>query len=78
MRWYRIRNSETQKVRVVLPQAVVSLSADLRFGGSDVFIRRDPGTGHVVLSHRPESWDSFFKRRLDANVPNEFMDRSPA
>ncbi len=51
----------------------VRLPSDFRFEGSEVFIRQDPGTGDVVLSRRPESWDSFFKLRREANVPDEFM-----
>jgi antitoxin VapB len=53
----------------------VRLPADFRFEGSEVFIRQDDATGDVVLSRRPESWDSFFKLRQEANVPDEFMDR---
>jgi len=51
----------------------VRLPADFRFAGSEVFIRQDPATGDVVLSRRPESWDSFFKLRQEANVSDEFM-----
>ena len=51
----------------------VRLPADLRFEGSEVFIRQDPETGDVILSRRPESWDSFFKLRCEANVPDDFM-----
>jgi antitoxin VapB len=51
----------------------VRLPADLRFEGTEVFIRQDDATGDVVLSRRPESWDSFFKLRRDAKVPDEFM-----
>lgn len=51
----------------------VRLPADLRFEGSEVFIRQDEVSGDVILSRRPESWDSFFKLRQKANVPNEFM-----
>ena len=51
----------------------VRLPADFRFGGSEVFIRQDPATGDVILSRRPESWDSFFQLRREANVPDEFM-----
>jgi len=57
----------------------VRLPADFRFEGSEVFIRQDPATGDVILSRRPESWDSFFKLRREANVPEEFMaDRKDA
>jgi len=51
----------------------VRLPADLRFEGSEVFIRQDDATGDVILSRRPESWDSFFKLRQETNVPDEFM-----
>ena len=51
----------------------VRLPADLRFEGSEVFIRRDPATGDVILSRRPESWDGFFRLRREANVPREFL-----
>ena len=51
----------------------VRLPADFRFEGSEVFIRQDPATGDVVLSRRPESWESFFRLRQEANVPVEFM-----
>jgi len=51
----------------------VRLPAEFRFEGKEVFIRQDQTTGDVILSRRPESWDSFFKLRQEANVPEEFM-----
>lgn len=39
----------------------VRLPAECRFGGSEVFVRRDPQTGDVILSRRPESWKDFFE-----------------
>lgn len=51
----------------------VRLPAEFRFDGDEVFIRKDESTGDVILSRRPESWDSFFKLRQAANVPGEFM-----
>jgi antitoxin VapB len=57
----------------------VRLPADFRFEGSEVFVRQDQATGDVVLSRRPESWDSFFKLRQEGSVPDEFMaDRQDA
>ena len=58
------RNGRSQAVR---------LPADFRFEGSEVFVRRDPTTGDVVLSRRPESWESFFEFSRQAGVPEEFM-----
>ena len=51
----------------------VRLPADLRFEGTEVFIRKDPKTGDVILSRRPGSWGEFFKLRDEANVPEDFM-----
>jgi antitoxin VapB len=51
----------------------VRLPADLRFEGSEVFIRQDQTTGDVILSRRPESWDGFFELRRQASVPEDFM-----
>jgi antitoxin VapB len=57
----------------------VRLPADLRFEGTEVYIRRDPKTGDVVLSRRPESWDSFFELVDRERVPEDFMsDRKDA
>jgi antitoxin VapB len=51
----------------------VRLPVEFRFEGSEVFIRQDRATGDIILSRHPESWDSFFKRRREANVAAEFM-----
>ena len=45
------RNGRSQAVR---------LPADFRFPGSEVYVRRDPATGDVILSRRPDSWQDFF------------------
>jgi virulence-associated protein VagC len=45
------RNGRSQAVR---------LPADYRFPGSEVYVRRDPATGDVILSRRPDSWQDFF------------------
>ena len=59
----------------------VRLPADFRFEGKEVYIRQDPATGDVILSRRPESWESFFKLVAEAGIPDDFMsdrdDRPP-
>lgn len=47
----------------------VRLPREFRFDGKEVFIRKDPDSGDVILSKRPGSWDGFFAR-LDA-IPEE-------
>ncbi len=52
----------------------VRLPADMRFEGSEVFIRKDPKTGDVILSRQPDdSWESFFKLVDEAGVPEDFL-----
>ena len=58
------RNGRSQAVR---------LPADFRFEAKEVFIRQDPATGDVILSRRPDSWESFFELTEQAGVPGDFM-----
>jgi antitoxin VapB len=59
----------------------VRLPSEYRFQGSEVFIRRDPASGDVILSRRPESWHDFFELADTIEVPERFMahrrDRPP-
>jgi antitoxin VapB len=38
----------------------VRLPGEFRFEGKEVFIRRDPKTGDVVLSQKPDNWDNLW------------------
>ena len=58
------RNGRSQAVR---------LPADLRFDSNEVYVRRDPASGDVILSRRPESWSDFFVLMQTVDVPPEFM-----
>ena len=49
----------------------VRLPAPFRFEGNEVYIRRDPQTGEVVLSAAPSSWDTFFALRESLSLPHE-------
>lgn len=53
----------------------VRLPVEFRFEGSEVFIRRDPLTGDVILSSRTgwTSWDEFLAQRDLTAVPTDFM-----
>ena len=51
----------------------VPLPAEYRFEGSEVYVRRDPATGDVILSRRPESWKDFFEFMKTVNVPDDFL-----
>jgi antitoxin VapB len=60
------RNGRSQAVR---------LPADFRFTGSEVYIRRDPATGDVILSRRPDSWQDFFDLIDKLDIPGDFMSK---
>ena len=51
----------------------VRLPAEFRFEGSEVFVRRDPKTGDVILSRKPASWNGLFALYDRDDVPADFM-----
>jgi len=51
----------------------VRLPAEYRFAGTQVYIRRDPETGDVILSRKPTTWEGFFAALKDADVPADFL-----
>jgi antitoxin VapB len=58
------RNGRSQAVR---------LPSEYRFEGSEVYVRRDPATGDVILSRRPESWQGFFELTESIDFPKDFL-----
>lgn len=54
----------------------VRLPAAYRFNAKEVFVRRDPDTGDVILSRRPADWSGFFAALREAEVPATFLDRT--
>ena len=65
--------ADTAKIFITGRSQAVRLPREYRFEGSEVYIRRDPSTGDVVLSRRPESWDGFFALDATTQVPADFM-----
>ena len=58
------RNGRSQAVR---------LPSEYRFQGSEVYVRRDPESGDVILSRRPDSWADFFDLMRSIEVPKDFL-----
>ncbi len=65
--------ANTAKVFNTGKSQAVRLPKEYRFEGREVFIRRDPKTGDVVLSRHPDSWDGFFALYETTEVPDDFM-----
>jgi antitoxin VapB len=59
-------------LRSVPPNCSATAEAK-RFEGSEVYVRRDPATGDVILSRRPESWEDFFELMKSIDVPSDFL-----
>lgn len=52
----------------------VRLPAEFRFDGDEVYIRRDPETGDVILSRKPGDWNDFFELIDSLEISDNFMD----
>ncbi len=52
----------------------VRLPAKFRFEGTEVFIEKDPATGNLIVSPKPQSsWETFLALREQTDVPAGFM-----
>lgn len=65
--------NQTAKIFTNGRSQAVRLPAAYRFEGKEVFIRRDPLTGDVILSRKPANWDDFFVALKDTDVPVDFL-----
>ncbi|MGB8259521.1 MAG: AbrB family transcriptional regulator [Terracidiphilus sp.] len=54
----------------------VRIPAQFRFSASEVYIRRDPANGDLILSQAPASLDEIFAALDELGVPEDFL--SPA
>jgi antitoxin VapB len=59
------RNGRSQAVR---------LPSQFRFDGDEVYVRRDETSGDVILSRRPNSWQSFFDQVKAVDMPGDYLD----
>lgn len=51
----------------------VRLPVNYRFDCDEVYIRKDPESGDVIISKKPGSWDDFFKLMQAIEIPENFM-----
>ncbi len=51
----------------------VRIPAEFRFRTEEVFVRRDPQTGDLILSQAPSTWSEIFTVLDDAAFPAEFL-----
>jgi antitoxin VapB len=65
--------SQTAKIFMNGRSQAVRLPAAFRFDAKEVFIRRDPKTGDVILSQKPTTWDGFFEALKGVEIPDDFL-----
>jgi antitoxin VapB len=71
--------TQTAKVFQNGRSQAVRLPAEFRFDTKEVYVRRDPATGDVILSRRPSDWEAFFKLVDEGGIPQDFLaDRGDA
>ncbi len=65
--------SQAAKLFINGRSQAVRLPAAYRFDTQEVFIRKDPVTGDVILSRRPDDWSGFLTAAEAAQVPDDFL-----
>jgi antitoxin VapB len=68
-----VHMSQTAKLFVNGRSQAVRLPAAYRFDTHEVFIRKDPVTGDVILSRRPDDWRGFLAATENTQVPEDFL-----
>ena len=64
---------QTAKLFTTGRSQAVRLPKEFRFDGPEVFIRRDPRTGDVILSRRPVDWSGLFDLDATTSAPADFL-----
>ena len=64
---------QTAKIFQTGRSQAVRLPAEFRFDTAEVFIRRDPVTGDVILSRRPQDWEGLFALQAQTELPQDFL-----
>ena len=64
---------QTAKIFQTGRSQAVRLPAEFRFDTAEVFIRRDPVTGDVILSRRPQNWEALFDLQAQTELPQDFL-----
>lgn len=65
--------SQTAKLFTNGRSQAVRLPAAYRFDTKEVFIRRDPETGDVILSRKPADWSAFAEALNKGPAPADFL-----
>jgi antitoxin VapB len=67
---------EKAKVFMSGRSQAVRIPAEFRFSASEVYIRRDPRNGDLILSQAPASLEEIFAALDAVGVPEDFLSAS--
>lgn len=65
--------TDTAKLFMNGRSQAVRLPARYRFNTDEVYIRRDPDTGDIILSSKPDGWGDFFAMLDRYSMPADFL-----
>jgi antitoxin VapB len=65
--------SQIAKIFMTGRSQAVRLPAEFHFDSKEVFIRRDPVTGDVVLSRKPSDWEDFFRLQEASDIQQDYL-----
>jgi antitoxin VapB len=67
--------AEVEKARVFMSgrSQAVRIPAVYRFSAKEVYIRRDPQSGDLILSESPGDWKDIFAALDRAGIPDDFL-----
>jgi antitoxin VapB len=51
----------------------VTIPAEYRFTSDEVYVRRDPQSGDLILSQAPGGWEEVFAALDQAEFPEDFL-----
>ncbi len=51
----------------------VTIPVEYRFTSDEVYVRRDPQSGDLILSQAPASWDEIYAALDSAGFPDDFL-----
>ena len=64
---------EKAKVFMSGRSQAVRIPAAFRFTANEVYIRRDPQSGDLILSQAPGGWAEIFAALDEAGIPEDFL-----
>jgi antitoxin VapB len=68
--------AQTAKVFMSGRSQAVRIPAEFRFTAKEVSVRKDPETGDLILSQKP-NWEEIFAMFDAAGVPDDFLTERP-